>query len=110
MQMNKKNVIDIGELIDDLARKKNTISCCGSHGLLSLLERLGFNHKSGKSDGHRVFTHPVLRNKSNGKFTTFGIDCGHAPKRPMKPAYVSTVIKILRDYQDELTEIVNDTQ
>ncbi|PKM21140.1 MAG: hypothetical protein CVV11_06700 [Gammaproteobacteria bacterium HGW-Gammaproteobacteria-15] len=103
---NKKHQT-VKSIIDDLATRKKSISCCGKGGLLEILSGLGFSYKGGASENHKVFTHKYLTEASSGRFTTFSIDCGHMPKRPMKLPYVQNVIRILGSYENELNEFLN---
>lgn len=97
----------IEDLITDISRRRANIGCLGKGGLLHALESLGFLHRSGKSDNHRVFTHPVL-SKKNSEFTTFGVDCGHGMRKSVLPCYPETVLRVLRKYQEELKDIYNE--
>lgn len=93
----------VNEIIVDISRRKKAISCNGSTGLLVMLEELGFMHKAGKTEGHRVFVHPKLSKQSD--FKTHSVDCGHKPNRNMKFQYVVNTIGKLRQYQSELEVI-----
>lgn len=104
--MSSEHVID--DIITDISRRKANIGCTTRTGLLFYLEMLGFAHKPGKSDNHRVFTHSSL-SKMRNDFTTFGVDCGHGMKKAVLPCYPETVIRVLRKYKDELKEIYNET-
>ncbi|MBJ8796739.1 hypothetical protein I5398_11940 [Citrobacter freundii] len=87
-------------IIEDLERRVKTIGCGGRSGLLLYLEELGFNAKSGKSDNHKVLTHPELSRLS--EFRTIGIDCGHGTAKSVKPCYGRTVLSTLKKYKEEL--------
>jgi hypothetical protein len=104
---NKKHQT-VKSIIDDLATRKKSISCCGKNGLLEILSNLGFSYKGGASDAHKIFTHKYLNEKSKGAFKTFSIDCGHMPKKPMKLPYVVDVLKILNIYESELDDFLNE--
>ena len=95
----------IQDVIDDLVRRKRSVSCNGGTGLLFILRDLGFVDKEGQTPGHRVFTHPKLSKLTD--YTTHSIDCEHKPNREMKFQYVQNTIRILRKYQAEL-EVIND--
>jgi len=101
---------EIQKIIEDLSARKRSITCDGKAGLLLYLEQLGFKWKAGKTEGHKVFVHPKLSALTNGRFTTHGINCGHAPKRPMKLSYVVKVISLLRKYESELTQVLKDKE
>lgn len=104
--MSSVHVID--DIITDISRRKANIGCQSRTGILFYLEMLGFSHKPGKSDNHRVFTHPSL-SKQRKDFTTFGVDCGHGMKKSLLPCYPNTVLSVLRKYKDELKEIYDET-
>ncbi|QHT50811.1 hypothetical protein [Serratia liquefaciens] len=103
--MSSTHVID--DIITDIFRRKANIGCQSRTGILFYLEMLGFSHKPGKSDNHRVFTHPAL-SKQRKDFTTFGVDCGHGMKKSLLPCYPTTVLSVLRKYKDELKEIYDE--
>ncbi len=96
----------VSEILQSLKKRKNSVSCYGKSGLLMYMVELGFLHKDGKTAGHRIFTHKSLTDLTMGEFRTHSIDCGHAPKRPMKKPYVISTIKMIEKYQIELSEIL----
>lgn len=96
----------IDEKIEYLKHRKANISCDGKSGILLMLEDMGFSVKQGKSYNHKIFTHKSLTLLTNSRFTSFSIDCGHKPNRPMKKNYIDDVIKTLRIYKDELQELI----
>ncbi len=91
------------DVINYLISRKKSISCNGSKGLLLQLESLGFEHKEGKTVGHRIFIHQRLSSMSDYK--THSVDCGHKPNREMKSAYITNTLRVLNKYKDELEEI-----
>ncbi|WP_449649255.1 hypothetical protein [Rahnella aceris] len=93
----------VEEIISDLQQRKKSISCCGKKGLLPLMEELGFIHKAGKTEGHRLFIHCEL--SLLGSFKTHSVDCGHHPNRSMKFQYIVTTISKLKLHQLELESI-----
>lgn len=93
----------IEEIISDLQIRKKSIACCGKRGLLPLMEELGFIHKAGKTDGHRLFIHYELSALS--AFKTHSVDCGHHPNRSMKFQYIVSTISKLKLHQQELESI-----
>lgn len=97
----------IDDSISDIIRRKSNIGCLGKTGLLYILQELGFSHRAGKNDNHRVFTHPKLSEK-NSAFTTFGVDCGHGMKKTVLSCYPDTVLKVLKNYREELKEIFDE--
>lgn len=95
----------IDEIIEDLKSRKAAVACDGKAGLIAYMNELGFIFKKGNVAGHKVFCHKGLSEKTNGRFTTHSIDCGHKPKRPMKKPYVTKTISILSKYRDELDQL-----
>ncbi|MGB3255900.1 hypothetical protein [Buttiauxella gaviniae] len=87
-------------IIEDLERRQKSIGCGTRSGLLFYLEELGFNIRAGKSDNHKVVTHPALSKLSD--FRTTGIDCGHGNAKSVKPCYGRTVLLVLKKYKEEL--------
>jgi hypothetical protein len=98
----------VQSIIEDLTARKRSISCNGKTGLLLFMKELGFTWKDGKTDGHKVFVHPELNELSKGQFTTHSIDCGHAPKKPMKFPYVLKTINLFKKYEVELSSYLKD--
>lgn len=103
LQVMSYNMSRTQDVINELVKRKKSISCNGSKGLLLYLESLGFKHKEGKTVGHRIFTHPQLSSISDYK--THSVDCGHKPNRDMKHAYITNTLRVLNQYKDELEEI-----
>ncbi|HBQ6716699.1 TPA: hypothetical protein L9K80_000405 [Klebsiella quasipneumoniae subsp. similipneumoniae] len=93
----------VEDIIHDLKRRKASVACEGKNGLRMYLQDLGFIDIPGKTDGHRIFTHPKLSEHSN--FISFSIDCGHRPRREMKTPYVVKTVKVLQSYQDLLEKL-----
>lgn len=98
----------LDEIIDDLRKRKRSISCNGKDGLLLYMQEIGFTWKDGKTEGHKVFIHNDLTRKTMGTFTTHSIDCGHQPKKAMKFQYIVSTINVLTKYNSELTEIMSE--
>lgn len=96
----------IDEILEDLRSRKRAVSCNGKAGLLAYMDEMGFISKSGKSPNHKVFVHKQLTETSNNEFKSHSIDCGHAPKKPMKFSYVVNTIRLMEKYQLELVEIM----
>lgn len=96
----------VEQILEDLKRRKNAVACNGKSGLLAYMDELGFSWTDGKSPNHKVFVHKALTAASDSAFTTHSIDCGHAPKRPMKFSYVQQTIRLLEKYQVELMELM----
>lgn len=100
----------IQEIIKDLTARKRSVSCHGKTGLLIYMEKLGFKWKKGNANGHKVFVHQALNKQTKGQFTTHSIDCGHAPKRPMKFPYVVNTINLLKKYEMEFALLLKDKE
>ena len=107
MSITMKESHYLDDVISDITRRKANVSCVGRSGLLTVLERLGFRHKAGKNENHRIFTHKELSSKS--EFKTFSVDCGHGMKKTVKPNYSLTVLNVLKKYHDELREIYDES-
>jgi len=96
---------EVQETIDFLIINKKNLCCEAKPNLLEPLEALGFE-VCPKKAGHKVIIHVALSQKTG--FCSFSIDCGHKPKKAMKLCYPSNAIKVLRTYQYELQEIIDE--
>lgn len=96
----------IEEVIESLKHRKASIACNGRDGLLLALESLGFEHRAGKTEGHRVFSHDKWSDFT-GTYVPLSIDCGHKPKRNMNPVYVQRAINFLETNKEILEQIMN---
>lgn len=67
--------------------------------LRELLESLGFYIKDGKNGGHKLYFHDHL----DGFFSS-GFDCGHGKNSQVKPVYVGNVLRVLANYETELSK------
>jgi hypothetical protein len=65
------------------------------------LERLGFEVRAGKKEGHKIFVHQGIPGFFSGSYT-----CGHGRNPEIKPVYVTKVVKLLRRYEAELIEFL----
>ena len=72
--------------------------------LAKLLEDLGFDVRKGRQGGHRVFFHDDLSDFISGSY-----DCGHGKNPEIKPAYIRKVVRILKEHETELTEILRSS-
>ena len=68
-----------------------------------LLESLGFAIKSGKTEGHKIYTHSGLPS-----FTSSSYNCGHGRNGEVKPNYLVVVLRTLRLYRDELRKFLGE--
>jgi hypothetical protein len=85
--------------IEWLENQKANIRC---EDLVTALKDLGFTFKSKKTPNHKVFTHSGLAD-----FYTSSFNCPHGGNKPVKLAYVVSVLRILRTYREPLTEYLN---
>lgn len=71
--------------------------------LIKALKSLDFEVRDGSKQGHKVFIHDGLVGFCSASFT-----CGHGRNPEIKPAYVSKVLKVLRNYEIELIKYLED--
>ena len=69
--------------------------------LTQALEGLGFSVRDGSKGGHKIVKHSAL----DGFFGT-RFDSGHGADDEVKPCYVSSMIKVLKQYKDELEKVL----
>ena len=62
-----------------------------------ILEGLGFVVKDGNSGGHKVYSHPGLK-----EFFTSSFNCGHGKKSFVKPAYITNILRVLGTHESAL--------
>lgn len=70
-----------------------------------LLTELGFEVRDGKQGGHKVFVHQNLSLFHSGSF-----NCGHGKNPEIKSAYITKIIQILKQNQNELDDYLTRTQ
>lgn len=63
----------------------------------NLLESLGFIVNSGKSPGHKVYTHPSLVD-----FYSASFNCDHGKNPQIKSAYVTNILRVLSAHEAAL--------
>ncbi|MDM5083755.1 hypothetical protein ACET76_02540 [Aeromonas caviae] len=97
----------VDEAIESFRRRKSSIACNGRDGLLIVLESLGFDHRAGNTEGHKVFSHDEFSLRT-GSYVSLTIDCGHKPNRQMKVAYVLKTIRFLELNKVVLEEILKE--
>lgn len=90
--------IQFQSALRDLEQKKAS-SCC--RDLIQLLERLGFEVRDGKRGGHKLFFHSGIAEFRSGSF-----NCGHGKNPEVKPAYVTKLTRVLRQYEDEIVSFL----
>lgn len=90
------NQLSIEQTIAQLQQHKTNL-CCDD--VKRLLINLGFEVRDGKQGGHKIYVHHGLASFTSGSF-----NCGHGKNPEIKPAYISKIIKLLRQYQKELEQ------
>lgn len=83
--------------ITTLKQKKKSTRC---KELIQILEELGFVVRDGRRGGHKVYMHPDLLDFPGDAF-----NCDHGKNPQIKPVYVQRVIKILEDFESELSSL-----
>lgn len=87
---------------DDLVQALHQAARAGGENLrcddlVRMLEGLGFVVTRGSSGNHYTFTHPSIAEFHGGNFN------GGSGRNPqLKPVYVRSVLKVLRELEDEL--------
>lgn len=89
--------VTVQGVIDALESSRKTIRC---KEFRAFLMQLGFEIRDGKQGGHKLFFHGGLADFKSG-----GYNCGHGKNPEIKPAYVRKVVRILEQYEQELTEL-----
>lgn len=79
---------------DTLKAKKADMRCSE---VIEILERLGFAVKSGKSPGHKVYSHTELP-----EFYTSSFNCNHGKNPQIKPAYITNILRVLGLHESAL--------
>jgi predicted RNA binding protein YcfA (HicA-like mRNA interferase family) len=88
--------LQIANTISTLQQRKASLCC---EDVKDLLEKLGFEVRDGRKGGHKIYFHQGLPSFQSGSF-----NCGHGKNPEIKPAYISKIIQILKQYQDELEQ------
>ena len=60
-----------------------------------------FDIKDGGSPGHKVVTHPKISSWYGSNY-----NCGHSSGVDVKRPYIKKFLKIVKEYEDELREIL----
>ena len=97
--MNEKT--NVKTVINQLQQHKSGLCC---EDVKRLLAGLGFDVRDGKQGGHKVFVHQGLPSFHSGSF-----NCGHGKNPEIKPAYITKIIQILKQNQDELDDYLTRT-
>ena len=69
--------------------------------LQTVMESLGFEVRAGKKQGHKVVTHPMLKDFFGAAYT-----CGHGKNPEVKPNYVNQMRRLIEERRDQLKRIV----
>lgn len=88
------------QVLERLRSGGATIRC---QELAELLTSLGFEVRDGKKVGHKVFVHHGV-----AAFTSGGYTCGHGRNPEIKPVYIKTVAKLLKQYEAELIQYLGE--
>ncbi len=75
--------------------------CCDD--VKRILEGLGFEVRDGSKGGHKIFVHAGLPS-----FYSSSFNCGHGKNPEIKPSYISKIVNILKQYNDELEEFLGE--
>ncbi|MEA1604576.1 hypothetical protein [Pseudomonas spirodelae] len=89
----------LAQTIAQLKAAKSSIRC---EELAASLRGLGFDVRPGKA-GHKLVTHPGLAG-----FSSMSYNCGHGRNPEIKPAYVVNVLRVFREYEQELDEFLKE--
>lgn len=88
------NKINYTHVVDTLEANINGVRCTD---LTELLKSLGFDIRNGKRGGHKLFFHDGVPEFRSGSF-----DCGHKKNTVVKKPYIKKILKILKQYENEL--------
>jgi len=90
--------VTIDQALDQLTANKRSMKCST---LESILASLGFKVRRGSRGGHRVYTHPHIK-----EFHGNGFDGGHGADSQVKQSYVLGVIRVIKLYKTELEKFM----
>ncbi|MGI0153613.1 MULTISPECIES: type II toxin-antitoxin system HicA family toxin [Pseudidiomarina] len=71
--------------------------------VIAALETLGFEVRDGKRGGHKVYVHDGLND-----FHSSAFNCDHGKNPQIKPAYIKKIVKVLKQYEQELLELLGE--
>jgi len=92
-----------GKLFKDtlnLFESGKTLRC---KDVIAALERLGFEVRDGKRGGHKIYVHDGL-----DEFHSSAFNCDHGKNPQIKPAYIKKIVKVLKQYEQELLELLGE--
>lgn len=92
--------MDVSQVCNFLEQRKRNLRC---KELSATLVDLGFCVKDGKRGGHKVLTHDGLAD-----FYSQSFNCGHGKNPEIKPAYISKIISLLREYEQPLNKFLKE--
>lgn len=84
-------------IAEDWRRRKTNLRC---NEICASLEHLGFIVRDGSRGGHKIVSHPRLREFSGTNF-----DGGHGANDLVKPRYVEKLLRVIRDWMDDLERL-----
>ncbi|MEN5342674.1 type II toxin-antitoxin system HicA family toxin [Achromobacter mucicolens] len=92
----------IERIIKEWTSKVNALRC---KDVVTVLEDLGFTVRETGNGGHRVFDHGGLPSFAGSNF-----DGGHGANAEVKACYIRNILKVMRNYKDELDDSDSDDQ
>lgn len=85
----------LGRAIERLDAAGASMRCAD---VVKLLKSLGFTVRDGSRGGHKILVHHHIVN-----FTSASFNCDHGRNPEIKRPYIRDLIKLLREYDVELT-------
>jgi len=64
-----------------------------------ILEELGFRVRDGKKGGHKLYTHPRIK-----EFFGSSYNCGHGSNPEVKKPYIRKILRVLDTYESEIRD------
>ena len=84
------------EIIEQLQLRKSSLCC---EDVKQLLTSLGFDVRDGKLGGHKIYVYQGLPSFHSGSF-----NCRHGKNPEIKPAYITKIVQVLKQYKNELDD------
>lgn len=88
----------VDDVIDLFQQKRRSLPCSEA---TRELQRLGFRVRDGRRGGHKVISHPDLK-----EFRGASFNGGHGSDDELKPADVGNLVKMLKLHKDELEKVL----